>query len=254
VEQRPLTVLVAQKLEEQPGVEVVSDVDWDSSRPARRPRRPRLSGWSMKSSSRQWKAVRATSIWNRRPSGIKIRYRIDGVLQPQPTPPEINRFHAAIISRLEDHGSAEHRRETCAQDGRIKLKVANREVDVRVSIIPMLHGEGIVLRILDKDVCISPCEGSAWTPTPMPASRKLIELPHGILLVTGPTGSGKTTTLYSALDEIKSEDTKIITTEDPIEYHLDGINQIQVTSEGRAHLLVEPAEHPAARPGRDPGG
>ncbi|MBN2292896.1 MAG: Flp pilus assembly complex ATPase component TadA, partial [Pirellulales bacterium] len=114
------------------------------------------------------------------------------------------------------------------QDGRIKLKVSGREVDVRVSMIPMLHGEGIVMRILDKDRMQFSLRGVGMDEGTYDKFKQLITLPHGIILVTGPTGSGKTTTLYSALNEIKNEENKIITTEDPIEYQLEGINQIQV--------------------------
>jgi general secretion pathway protein E/type IV pilus assembly protein PilB len=161
-------------------------------------------------------------------SGMKIRYRIDGVLQRQPTPPEINRFQAAILSRLKIMARLNIAEKRLPQDGRIKLKVSGREIDIRVSIIPMLHGEGVVMRILDKDRMQFSLRGVGMDDDVYQQFRRLIEMPHGIFLVTGPTGSGKTTTLYSALNEIKSEDTKIITTEDPIEYHLDGINQIQV--------------------------
>jgi general secretion pathway protein E len=163
-------------------------------------------------------------------SGIKIRYRIDGVLHVQPTPPEINRFHAAIISRLKIMARLNIAEKRVPQDGRIKLKTSGREVDVRVSIIPTLYGEGIVMRILDKDRMNFSLRGIGMGADMYDRFHRLIKLPHGIVLVTGPTGSGKTTTLYSALNEIKSEETKIITTEDPIEYHLDGINQIQVQS------------------------
>lgn len=161
-------------------------------------------------------------------SGIKIRYRIDGVLQRQPTPPEINRFHAAIISRLKIMSQMNIAEKRVPQDGRIKLRVAGREVDIRVSVIPMLHGEGIVMRVLDKDNMQFSLRGIGMSQAVHERFSELIRMPHGIVLVTGPTGSGKTTTLYSALSEIKSEDTKIITTEDPIEYQLEGINQIQV--------------------------
>jgi general secretion pathway protein E len=114
------------------------------------------------------------------------------------------------------------------QDGRIKLKVHGREVDVRVSVIPMLHGEGIVMRLLDKGRMEFSLQRLGMHANMRASFDELIHLPHGIILVTGPTGSGKTTTLYSALLAIKSEDTKIITTEDPVEYQLEGINQIQV--------------------------
>ncbi len=161
-------------------------------------------------------------------SGIKLRYRIDGVLQKQPTPPEIDRFRNAIISRLKILSKMNIAEKRVPQDGRIKLRVTGREIDVRVSVIPMLFGEGMVLRILDKGKMELSLRGIGLSKHLDDQFQKLIRMPHGILLVTGPTGSGKTTTLYSALNEIKSEETKIITTEDPIEYHLDGINQIQV--------------------------
>ena len=162
------------------------------------------------------------------PSGVKVRYRIDGILQQQPTPPEINRFQAAIISRLKIMARLNIAEKRLPQDGRIKLKVHGREVDVRVSVIPMLHGEGIVMRLLDKGRMEFSLEKLGMTGRLRETFDKLIRIPHGIILVTGPTGSGKTTTLYSALLDIKSEDTKIITTEDPVEYQLEGINQIQV--------------------------
>lgn len=162
------------------------------------------------------------------PSGVRIRYRIDGMLQAQPTPPEINRFQAAIISRLKIMARLNIAEKRLPQDGRIKLKVHGREVDVRVSVIPMLHGEGIVMRLLDKGRMEFSLERLGMHGPMRKAFDDLIRIPHGIILVTGPTGSGKTTTLYSALLAIKSEDTKIITTEDPVEYQLEGINQIQV--------------------------
>ncbi|MCH2120860.1 MAG: Flp pilus assembly complex ATPase component TadA [Pirellulaceae bacterium] len=163
-------------------------------------------------------------------SGIKIRYRIDGVLQKQPTPPEMNQFQAAIVSRLKIMAKLNIAEKRVPQDGRIKLRVLGREVDIRVSIIPMLHGEGVVMRVLDKENLKFSLRGIGMSEEVYENFQKLIRLPHGIVLVTGPTGSGKTTTLYSALAEIKSEDTKIVTTEDPIEYQLEGINQIQVQS------------------------
>ncbi|MHB0959814.1 MAG: GspE/PulE family protein [Pirellulaceae bacterium] len=161
-------------------------------------------------------------------AGLVIRYRVDGILQPQPVPAEINRFQAAIISRLKimSHLNIAERR--LPQDGRIKLRVKGREIDVRVSVIPMIHGEGLVLRILDKGAMVFELRSLGMDPATYKMFSELIRLPHGIILVTGPTGSGKTTTLYSALIEINSPETKIITTEDPVEYQLAGINQIQV--------------------------
>jgi general secretion pathway protein E len=161
-------------------------------------------------------------------AGIKVRYRIDGILHAQPVPPEINRFQAAIISRLKIMARLNIAEKRLPQDGRIKLRVSGREIDVRVSVIPMLHGEGIVMRLLDKGRMKLSLEGLGMDPSLRTQFNELIRLPHGIVLVTGPTGSGKTTTLYSSLLEIKDEATKIITTEDPVEYQLEGINQIQV--------------------------
>ncbi|MBN2579945.1 MAG: Flp pilus assembly complex ATPase component TadA [Pirellulales bacterium] len=161
-------------------------------------------------------------------SGLRIRYRVDGVLHEQPAPHEINRFQAAIISRLKIMARMNIAEKRLPQDGRIQLRAAGREVDVRVSVIPMIHGEGIVLRILDKGAMEFTLSKLGMEDDQYRTFRDLIRLPHGIILVTGPTGSGKTTTLYSALLEIRNEATKIITTEDPVEYQLEGINQIQV--------------------------
>ncbi len=161
-------------------------------------------------------------------AGLKLRYRIDGVLQRQPTPPAMNQFRAAIISRLKIMAKMNIAEKRIPQDGRIKLRISGREIDIRVSIIPMLHGEGVVMRVLDKSNLAFSLRGIGMSESVYQQFDKLINMPHGIVLVTGPTGSGKTTTLYSALAEIQSEDCKIITTEDPIEYQLEGINQIQV--------------------------
>ena len=160
--------------------------------------------------------------------GLAVRYRIDGILHTQPMPSEINHFRAAIISRLKIMARLNIAEKRLPQDGRIKLKVHGREIDVRVSVIPMIHGEGIVMRILDKGSMKFELQSLGMGPETYNAFSELIELPHGIILVTGPTGSGKTTTLYSSLIKINSPDTKIITTEDPVEYQLPGINQIQV--------------------------
>ncbi|MGV3607386.1 MAG: GspE/PulE family protein [Planctomycetaceae bacterium] len=162
------------------------------------------------------------------PSGLVIRYRVDGLLNSQPMPPEINRFQAAIISRLKIMARLNIAEKRLPQDGRMKLKVAGREVDVRVSVIPMIHGEGLVMRVLDKGAMVFDLRKIGMEEDTYQTYRQLIDLPHGIILVTGPTGSGKTTTLYSSLIEINQPDVKIITTEDPVEYQLEGINQIQV--------------------------
>ncbi|MFN7738442.1 MAG: GspE/PulE family protein [Pirellula sp.] len=161
-------------------------------------------------------------------AGIVIRYRIDGILQNQPVPPEINRFQAAIISRLKIMAKLNIAEKRLPQDGRIKLRVHGREIDIRVSVIPMIHGESLVMRILDKGAMKFDLRSLGMGEETYRIFSELIRIPHGIILVTGPTGSGKTTTLYSSLLEIRSPENKIITTEDPVEYQLDGINQIQV--------------------------
>ena len=160
--------------------------------------------------------------------GLRIRYRIDGMLHQQPVPPEISRFQAAIISRLKIMARMNIAEKRLPQDGRIRLKVSGREVDVRVSVIPMIHGESIVMRILDKSSVQLDLLAIGMESDTLELFEKLIAIPHGIILVTGPTGSGKTTTLYSSLLKINRPDVKIITTEDPVEYQLEGIGQIQV--------------------------
>jgi type II secretion system protein E len=162
--------------------------------------------------------------------GLKVRYRVDGMLRVQPIPPEINQFYAAIVTRLKIMARLNIAEKRLPQDGRIELKVAGRDIDVRVSIIPMLHGEGVVLRILDKGRMVFNLSSMGMPDPIYKPFQQLISLPHGIVLVTGPTGSGKSTTLYSGLNEIRNAHTKIITVEDPVEYQLDGISQIQVHS------------------------
>jgi type II secretion system protein E len=159
--------------------------------------------------------------------GIRIRYRIDGLLQEQNLPPEINRFAMAIVSRIKIMARLNIAEKRLPQDGRIKMRVQGREIDVRVSIIPMIHGEGIVMRLLDKGRMAFNLKNCGMLPDIYGTFKQLIDRPHGIVLVTGPTGSGKSTTLYSALNEIKDEVTKIITVEDPVEYNQAGICQIQ---------------------------
>jgi type II secretion system protein E len=161
-------------------------------------------------------------------SGVVVRYRIDGILHQQPVPPEINHFQSAIISRLKIMARLNIAEKRLPQDGRIKIKVRRREIDIRLSVIPMIHGEGLVMRILDKGAMKFDLRNLGMDEDTYRPFRQLIDMPHGIVLVTGPTGSGKTTTLYSSLIEINSPETKIITTEDPVEYQLEGINQIQV--------------------------
>jgi general secretion pathway protein E/type IV pilus assembly protein PilB len=161
---------------------------------------------------------------------LRIRYRIDGLLQIQNLPPAINQFQNAIISRLKIMSHLNIAEKRLPQDGRIKMRVQGREIDVRVSIIPMTHGEGICMRLLDKGRMVFNLSSVGMLEDTYKIFKKLLDLPHGIILVTGPTGSGKSTTLYSALNEIKDETLKIITVEDPVEYQQPGISQIQVHS------------------------
>ena len=160
--------------------------------------------------------------------GLRIRYRIDGVLHAVPVPPQIGRFTPAIISRLKIMSGLNIAEKRLPQDGRIMLKALGHEIDVRVSIIPNVWGEGVCLRLLDRRNIQMTLEDLGMPPKVLEQFRSLITQPHGILLVTGPTGSGKTTTLYAALQKINSVEDKIITIEDPVEYHLGGIKQIQV--------------------------
>jgi general secretion pathway protein E/type IV pilus assembly protein PilB len=157
-----------------------------------------------------------------------VRYRIDGVLVEAKLPSEVRRLQAAIVSRLKILASLDIAEKRLPQDGRIKLRLAGREVDVRVSVIPMLHGEAVVLRLLDRSAALVGLGGTGMAGRTLDQFRHALDMPHGIVLVTGPTGSGKTTSLYAGLSCINTPDVKIVTIEDPVEYHLDGINQIQI--------------------------
>ena len=159
---------------------------------------------------------------------LSVRYRIDGVLHDASMPPQISRFQAAIISRIKILSNLNIAEKRLPQDGRIKFQVGNRQIDVRVSVIPMLWGEGIVMRILETSTTLFTLPQLGMAEDTFAVFREIIARPHGILLVTGPTGSGKTTTLYAALQEILSDEIKMVTIEDPVEYHLEGVNQIQV--------------------------
>jgi general secretion pathway protein E/type IV pilus assembly protein PilB len=161
---------------------------------------------------------------------LRVRYRVDGVLQEANIPPEVTQFQPAIVSRLKILSRLDIAEKRLPQDGRIRLKVASREVDVRVSVIPMLHGEAVVLRLLDRTAMLLGLEHLGMSERDRAIFERLLAVPHGIILVTGPTGSGKTTTLYAALSRINDVSRKIVTIEDPIEYHLRGINQIQVST------------------------
>ncbi|MEM7316162.1 MAG: GspE/PulE family protein, partial [Planctomycetota bacterium] len=163
-----------------------------------------------------------------RAAGIDVRFRVDGQLRVQPIPDELHRFRAAIISRLKIMAKLNIAEKQRPQDGRIKIKIDGKGVDVRASVIPMLHGEGVVLRLLDSSRAPVDLEQLCFPAGLLTRWRKIIQRPHGMVLVTGPTGSGKTTTLYGSMAEVKGPNNKVITLEDPVEYHMDGISQIPV--------------------------
>jgi general secretion pathway protein E len=157
---------------------------------------------------------------------FRIRYRVDGVLHDAEAPPK--RLQSAIISRVKIMAKMNIAERRLPQDGRIMVKVKGKEIDFRVSTVPTIHGESVVLRILDKTSIVLDIEKLGFPHDILTDFDQCIQNPHGILLVTGPTGSGKTTTLYCALEKINSPDKKIVTVEDPVEYQLKGVNQIQV--------------------------
>lgn len=157
---------------------------------------------------------------------VKVRYRIDGMLHEMMRPPR--RLHNAIVSRLKILGEMNIAERRLPQDGRIKLNLGGRSIDVRVSIVPTGFGERAVMRILDKSTAMLSLEELGFGSDVLERYRKLITIPYGIILATGPTGAGKSTTLYASLQEIYSPHTNILTIEDPVEYQVPGISQIQV--------------------------
>jgi general secretion pathway protein E len=161
---------------------------------------------------------------------LKVRYRIDGILHDVESPPK--KLKAALISRVKIMSKLNIAERRLPQDGRIKLKVLGKDIDLRVSTLPTLYGESVVMRILDKsNTNLYDIRLLGFPEDSLREFESLIRRPHGIFLVTGPTGSGKTTTLYSALSTINLPDKKIITIEDPVEYQIDGVNQIGVNSQ-----------------------
>ena len=160
---------------------------------------------------------------------FRIRYRIDGILQEVPVPATLKRFQPAIVSRVKILSHLNIAEKRVPQDGRIKIRIGEAEVDIRVSVIPMLHGEAVVLRLLRQTSSLRGLKQLGMANRELECFSRVLELPHGIILVTGPTGSGKTSTLYTALHEINRPDLKIITIEDPVEIQLKGVNQIQVS-------------------------
>ena len=175
---------------------------------------------------------------------LRIRYRVDGVLHQTPVPPHLKRFQAAIISRIKVMANMDIAERRLPQDGRINVRSSGAEIDVRVSTIPTAYGESVSLRLLTRSSIFLGLESLGLNKEDEKAVRKLIDLPHGIILVTGPTGSGKSTSLYAFLSTINSIDQRIITIEEPVEYELPGVNQISVKSEigltfasGLRHIL-----------------
>jgi general secretion pathway protein E len=159
-------------------------------------------------------------------AGLRVRYRIDGVLREMEAPPA--RLRSAVISRIKIMARLNIAERRLAQDGRIRLAVRGKEIDFRVSTTPAIHGESVVLRILDRGSLALEFGALGFDDTQLPAFIECLFRPHGILLVTGPTGSGKTTTLYAALSRLNDPARKILTAEDPVEYVLNGVNQVQM--------------------------
>ncbi|MFH1831020.1 MAG: type II secretion system ATPase GspE [Pseudomonadota bacterium] len=157
---------------------------------------------------------------------LKIRFRINGILYDVMSPPK--RAQSAIISRVKVMSQLNIAEKRMPQDGRIRIKIAGKDIDIRVSTIPIAHGESVVMRLLDATTVLLDMDTLGYTPKNLEIFKDLITHHNGIILVTGPTGSGKTTTLYSALTRLNTEEVKIITVEDPVEYQLHGVNQMQV--------------------------
>jgi general secretion pathway protein E len=160
--------------------------------------------------------------------GLRVRYRIDGVLQEMSNPPR--QYQAAVISRVKIMAALNIAERRLAQDGRIRLRLSDRDLDLRVSITPTLHGESVVLRILDRGAGVRDLRELGMPPRVLSDFEQLVRQPHGIVLVTGPTGSGKTTTLYGAIGQLNQPGVKIVTVEDPVEYQIAGVTQIPVNA------------------------
>jgi type II secretion system protein E len=194
-----------------------------------------------------WEAfkARATDIhFEPAEDELRIRNRIDGILHQIPLPPQLKRFQAAIISRIKVMSGMNISEKRLPQDGRINVRIKGEEIDIRVSTVPTVYGESVSLRLLLRGKIFLSLDKLGFTPAEESAIRDIIYKPHGIMLVTGPTGSGKSTTLYAFLSSINSVHKRIITIEEPVEYELKGINQIAVRSDigltfamGLRHIL-----------------
>jgi general secretion pathway protein E/type IV pilus assembly protein PilB len=159
---------------------------------------------------------------------LRVRYRVDGMLRDEPVPDKIKHLEAAIVSRIKIMARMDIAEKRLPQDGQIRLSVLGRPIDVRVSLLPTIYGQGLALRLLDRQIAFRQLDNLGMPDDYLSLYRKVLHLSHGVVLVTGPTGSGKTTTLYASLNEINRADRKVITVEDPVEYQLEGIAQIQV--------------------------
>jgi type II secretion system protein E len=175
---------------------------------------------------------------------LRIRYRIDGILHQTPMPPQLKRYQAALISRIKVMSGMNIAEKRLPQDGRINVRIKGEEIDIRVSTVPTVYGESVSLRLLTRGKIFLSLDKLGFAPHEETALREIIVKPHGILLVTGPTGSGKSTSLYAFLSTINSVHKRIITIEEPVEYELKGINQIAVRSDigltfamGLRHIL-----------------
>jgi len=175
---------------------------------------------------------------------LRIRYRIDGILHQTPMPPQLKRYQAALISRVKVMSGMNIAEKRLPQDGRINVRIKGEEIDIRVSTVPTVYGESVSLRLLTRGKIFLSLDKLGFAPKDEAAIREIIVKPHGIMLVTGPTGSGKSTSLYAFLSTINSVHKRIITIEEPVEYELKGINQIAVRSDiglsfavGLRHIL-----------------
>ena len=175
---------------------------------------------------------------------LRIRYRIDGILHQTPMPPQLKRFQASIISRIKVMSGMNIAEKRLPQDGRINVRIKGEEIDIRVSTVPTVYGESVSLRLLTRGKIFMTLDKLGFAPMDEAALREIIVKPHGIVLITGPTGSGKSTSLYAMLSTINSVHKRIITIEEPVEYELKGINQIAVRAEigltfavGLRHIL-----------------
>jgi general secretion pathway protein E len=159
-------------------------------------------------------------------SRLKVRYRVDGVLQETEAPPV--QLSPAVISRIKLMARLNIAERRLPQDGRIEMRIQGNDLDIRVSTVPTMHGESVVLRLLNRESVVLDFAALGFSAQPEQRLQSVLHIPHGVLLVTGPTGSGKTTTLYTALNSLNTSESKLITVEDPVEYQLEGVNQIQV--------------------------